>query len=218
VIRDLLRTACWLLPPSRAKNRLLSALGHPVHPTARAGMCLVLRVAEFSVGADTVIGHGNVFRSLRAVRLGADVILGQLNWLSVAPTLVLSEPGHGVAVLGDHAVLSNRHYLDCSGGLWLGEFATIAGIRSTVLTHSVDLESGKQTLAPVVLDRRAFVGTNCVIMPGTRLAERAVLATGSVTTLAGHYGLHTLHGGVPAKPIRPIDGAYFHKDRAWISQ
>ncbi len=218
MIRPLLRTLLWLLPPSRAKNRLLSALGHPVHPTARAGVCVVTGATEITVGAGAVVGHGNVFRSLRAVRVGAGAIVGQFNWWSVAPSLEPAEAEHGVAVLGEHAVLTNRHYLDCSGGLRMADFATLGGVRCTVLSHSVDLDSGKQTLAAVVLDRQAFVSTNCVVMAGTHLAERAVLAAGSVTALAGHYAPRTLYGGVPAKAIRPIDGAYFHRTEAWISQ
>ncbi|GLZ41873.1 hypothetical protein [Actinokineospora sp. NBRC 105648] len=220
MLRSLLRTACWLLPPGGLKNRLLRALGHRVHPSARVGVCLLTGATDVSVGAGATIGHGNVFRGLRGLHIGADAIVGQFNWWSIAPSLELGGPesGHGVAVLGDHAVLTNRHYLDISGGLRLAEFATLGGVRCTVLTHSVDLDSGKQTLAAVVLDHQAFISTNCVVMAGSHLTERAVLAAGSVTALGGRYAAHTLHGGVPAKVIRPIDGAYFHRTEAWISQ
>ncbi|WP_156756803.1 acyltransferase [Actinokineospora pegani] len=123
-----------------------------------------------------------------------------------------------MADLGAHAVVSDRHHLDCSGGLVMAESATIGGVRCTVLTRGVDLETGKRTLRPVVLDRQAYVSTNCTVMPGTKLAERAVLAAGGVTALAGIYARHMLHGGVPAKPIRPIDGAHFDRAEARIGR
>lgn len=213
----LLRTALWLLPPGALKNRLLRWCGHAVAPSARAGICLVDGHAAVTVGAGAVIGHGNAFRGVRRLDVGAGAIIGQLNWWTVAPALRLDDD-HGTVVLGEHAVVTNRHYIDCSGGLLLADFATLAGVRCTVLTHSVDLTTGRQILAPVVLERQAFVSTNCVLMPGTRLAEQAVLAAGGVTALGGHYAGHTLHGGVPAKPIRPIDGAYFHRTEARVGQ
>ena len=218
-LRARLTSLTWLLPPSRAKNALLRGLGHRVHPTARLGVCLVHAVPRFDVGADSVIGHGNVFRALRAVDIGSDAIVGQFNWFSVAPSLRLPDDGTaGTLRLGDHAVLTNRHYVDCSGGVRLARFGTLGGVRCTVLSHSVDLATGRQTLAEVTLAEHAFVSTNSLVMAGSRLAERAVLAAGSVTALHGEYDRNTLYGGVPAKPIRAIDGAYFHRSRAWIAQ
>ncbi|MFC5286585.1 acyltransferase [Actinokineospora guangxiensis] len=213
----LLRTALWLLPPSGLKNRLLRWCGHDVARTARAGICLVDGRSAVRIGEGAVVGHGNAFRGLRRLEVGAGAIVGQLNWWTVAPGLRLDDE-HGAVVLGEHAVVTNRHYIDCSGGLALADFATLGGVRCTVLTHSVDLTTGRQTLSPVVLEHQAFISTNCVVMAGTRLAERAVLAAGSVTALGGRYERHTLYGGVPAKPIRPIDGAYFHRTEARIGQ
>lgn len=218
-LRSLATTAGWLLPPGRAKNALLRGLGHRVHATARVGVCVVRNVEKFDVGADTVIGHGNVFRGLREVRIGEDAIVGQFNWFSTAPSLRLPDDDlAGRLDLGDHAVLTNRHYVDCSGGLRLARFATLGGVRCTVLSHSVDLSTGRQTTAPVTLAEQAFVSTNSTVMAGTTMDVRAVLAAGSVTALNGKYERHTLYGGVPAKAIREIDGAYFHRTRAWIAQ
>lgn len=218
-LTNLARTAAWLLPPGRGKNRVLRLLGHDVDPTARIGICLFRGPTAVRVGAGTVIGSGNTFRGLRVLDVGEDVIIGQFNWISTAPTLRdVGDGDHGALRLGDHAVLTNRHYVDVSGGVVLAPFATIGGVRSTVLSHSVDLETGRQTTVAVRLAGDAFVSTNCVVMAGTRLTERAVLAAGSVTALNREYEPNTLFGGVPAKAIRAIDGAYFHRTRAWIGR
>ncbi|PWK89576.1 acetyltransferase-like isoleucine patch superfamily enzyme [Lentzea atacamensis] len=201
------------------KNALLRALGHRVHPSAHLGICLVVNTGEIAVGEAAFVGHGNVFRRLRALRIGEDAVIGQLNWFSIAPSLTPAKDGlGGMLRLDDHAVITNRHYVDCSGGVWLARFASLVGVRSTVLTHSLDLRAGKQTTASVVLAEHAFVGTSSTIMPGTRMASRAVLAAGGVTALGGRYEPNTLYGGVPAKPIKNIDGAYFHRARAWVVQ
>ncbi|MEU5695939.1 hypothetical protein [Actinosynnema sp. NPDC020468] len=209
-----LRMLVWLLPPSRAKNALLRALGHRVHPTARVGINLLLGVGAVEVGAASFVGHGNVFRGLRSIRIGREVIVGQFNWITVAPSL--TSVAQARMELGDHTVLTNRHYVDCSGGLLCDPYSTIGGVRSVVLSHSVDLGSGKQTLAPVVMKRHAFVATCCTVLPGVVLNERAVLAAGAVTVPGATYDAETLYGGVPAKPIGAIDGGYFHRTRTWI--
>ncbi|MFD5826116.1 acyltransferase [Lentzea sp. NPDC060358] len=217
-VRDLVRTACWLLPPGRLKNRVLRLLGHDIAPTARIGLCLVVGGTAVRVGAGSVVGHGNVFRGLRSLEIGADVIIGQFNWFSTAPSLRDGGGLDGVVRLDDHAVMTSRHYVDASGGLRLGRFASIAGVRCTVLTHTVDLETGKQTTAPAVLAEHAFLSTNCLLMAGCVLEPRAVLAAGSVTAIGQSYRRNTLFGGVPAKPIREIDGAYFHRTKTWIGR
>ncbi|HEX7308391.1 hypothetical protein [Lentzea sp.] len=218
-VRDLVRTASWLLPPGRLKNRVLVLLGHDIAPSARIGVCLVLGGTAVRVGAGSVVGHGNTFRGLRSLDIGADAIIGQFNWFSTAPSLRDDSHGlDGIVRIEDHAVMTSRHYVDASGGLLLGSFASIAGVRCTVLTHTVDLETGKQTTAPAVLAEHAFLSTNCLLMAGCRLEPRAVLAAGSVTAIGQTYRANTLFGGVPAKPIREIDGAYFHRTRAWIGR
>lgn len=210
---------CWLLPPGRVKNRLLCVLGYRVHPSARLGVCLVVGVRRFEVGAQAVVGHGNVFRGLAGVRLGIDTIIGQLNWFSTAPTIEVADDGvAGWLQLADHAVVTNRHYVDCTGGLRMGEFVTFGGVRTTVLTHTVDLDSGRQTAAGITVGRNAFVSSNCAVLPGVTLGERTVLAPGSVTARGRSYAPRMLHGGVPAKPITEIDGKYFRRTRAWAGQ
>ncbi|WP_156756802.1 hypothetical protein [Actinokineospora pegani] len=79
-MRSLLQTLCWLLPPHRVKNLLLTLLGHRVHPTARVGICLFTGETEVSIGARVRVGHGNAFRGLRALRVGEGAVIGGLNW------------------------------------------------------------------------------------------------------------------------------------------
>ena len=51
-------------------------------------------------------------------------------------------------ILGDHAQIASYHYIDCVDTLELRPHAAIAGFRSTVLTHSIDLMRDKYVVGP----------------------------------------------------------------------
>lgn len=199
------------------KNRLLNRLGHSVHPKAQLGICLVRHVDRFDIAEGALIGHFNFFQQMALVELGYgaqimlsnsilgyagehandDVDLGELR------TLRMAKFSH---------VMSN-HYLDCGGGITLGENSWITGIRSTVLTHAFDPVAGGIHLAPVVLEEGAVVSTSCTILPGTVVGAGALVAAGSATWTGQKLAGKSMHGGVPARRLAPIamsDKAYEH--------
>ncbi|MEJ7703124.1 MAG: hypothetical protein WKF47_05495 [Geodermatophilaceae bacterium] len=67
-LRAILVLMVGLLPASGAKNRLLNALGHDIHPTAVIDPVIILLVGRMHVDSDVRISLGNVFRNLRGVR------------------------------------------------------------------------------------------------------------------------------------------------------
>ncbi|MDQ3455508.1 MAG: hypothetical protein M3513_08630, partial [Actinomycetota bacterium] len=72
-IRVALVLLVGLLPAWPVKNRLLNALGHRIHPSARISPILLLDVDVLEMGEGSDIWLGNRFAGLRHVRLGADV-------------------------------------------------------------------------------------------------------------------------------------------------
>ena len=54
------------------------------------------------------------------------------------PTFALDMTDEERAVMGRHAALTSRHYVDCSNRVDIGEFTTVAGARSQILTHAID--------------------------------------------------------------------------------
>jgi carbonic anhydrase/acetyltransferase-like protein (isoleucine patch superfamily) len=216
-IRAVAGTAAWLLPPSRAKNAVLRLCGQRVHPTAWLGVCLVVGVDRVQVGRDAVVGHGNVVRGLRVLRLDEDVRVGHWNWLSAARWVASDEPA-GSLVLAAHSALTSRHYVDCSGGVLIGRLVTVGGHRSTVLSHTIDLRSGRQSTAAVVIEDRVFVGSSCTILPGARIAAGSAVGAGAVVLPGRTAQPGMLYVGVPAAPRRPIDGEYFRRTRSWVGR
>jgi acetyltransferase-like isoleucine patch superfamily enzyme len=119
--------------------------------------------------------------------------------------------------LDRHAALTSRHFLDCSNFVHIGEFATVAGARSQILTHAIDYKSNRQVSAPVSIGRFCFVGTGCVLLKGARLPDYSILAANS-SLAKGYDEPFTLYSGVPAMPGKSLDrdAGYFHRSRGYV--
>jgi acetyltransferase-like isoleucine patch superfamily enzyme len=198
----------FALPPSRMKNRVLSWLGHEIHPTAVIGMCLVKRVGRFELAQGVRIGHFNTFGGLHKVQMGRDSRIVMYN--SILGTSGLEKdaephPDRMTLRMGASSHIISSHYLDCGGGIVLHDNAWLTGIRSTVLTHAFDPREGGVVLQPVVLETGAVVATSCTMLPGTVIGAGALLAAGSTTWTGQELAAGFLHGGVPARRLAPIE-------------
>jgi len=216
-VRQALTTLVFLLPPSQLKNRLLRLLGHDVPATATVGICLVRRVDRFELGEGSLIHHFNLFRDLRLVKMGIGCRIMLFNQIvgdsGYEPGAAQTENLRTLR-MGDDSHIISQHYLDCGGGIVLGDQTWVTGIRSTLLSHAFDPTNGGIILDPVTIGDRAVVATSCTMLPGTVIGEGALVAAGS-TTWTGQEakGAH-LHGGVPARRLAPIDIPAHVYDRA----
>ena len=175
-----------------------------VHPTAYIGPS-VLTVRHLSMGAGASIGGRNVITNLNELRMGDGATIGSGNMIKgwwEHPTDALTERNPAV-LLGDHSQIASYHYIDCVDTLELGPHAAIAGFRSIVLTHSIDLMRDKYVTGPVVLGAYAGVMSGCMLLAGTRVPARSIISAGSVVTTKLTQEL-TLYRGNPAEPVRAL--------------
>lgn len=210
-----------LLLPWALRRRLLNlACGYSIAPGTRIGFSVVA-CSHLRMEPGARIGHLNVIKGAR-LELHECASIGDFNWIAglplESPRHFASEIGRDPALcLGRHAALTSRHFLDCSNRIDIGEFTTIAGARSQIVTHAIDLRSSMQVSAPVSIGRYCFVGTGCVVLKGARLPDCSVLAAAS--SLARAYEEpFTLYSGVPATPVKPLarDSAYFSRARGFV--
>ena len=187
-------------------------LGWDVHETARIGWCLV-DVRRLILGANARIGHCNVLRNLAYARLDDNSIIGQWNWITAAKPFLdsASSGSRGSFIVGCHAGISSRHYLDCSGGLEIGAFSTLAGVRQTILTHQISAADACQTVKAVKIGSYCLISSNVAIAPGSVIADHSLIAMGAI--VAGDLAKSgMLWAGVPAKPIKYVgSGLYFKR-------
>ena len=205
-MRHVLTTVLLLLPPAGVKNLLLRLVGHRVHRTARVGTVLALKLRQLEMAPGSRIGSGTVIRDMNLVSLGTDAMIGQLNWISGRTPLGNSVPDGCTLQLRDGAWMTSRHYLDCLGGIVFESRAAMMGVRTTVFTHTRDYRDNRTRLAGVRLGANSAVSTCCTLLAGTTTGEGSLLAASTTTRLDSHVEAGMLYGGVPAKPLRSIDG------------
>jgi acetyltransferase-like isoleucine patch superfamily enzyme len=205
------RTAVWLLPASRGKNRFLRRLGDDIAPSAILHPNLIRHVDSISIGPGARIGMGNVIKHLRVLRLGPSATIGRYSLISAHPVYRRLLPDGARLELAERAAITSRHTLDCAGSVLIHEGAMVAGHSSTVLTHSIDLKRDAQTAYPVEIGAYSFVGAHCLMLGGARLPDHSVLAAGSVLPRAKGQEEPGLWAGVPATRRGEVDGAWFSR-------
>ncbi len=194
-------------------------LGAHIDRSARIGLSIV-DSDVLEMGPGSRIGHLTVLRGLRRTRLGAGAVVGNLNWISASPmfrTQSAEGSEHGCFTLGRESAVTSRHYIDCSGGVAIGECTTVAGVRSTILSHQIDLAAGVQSPKTTRIGDYCFVSSNVCLTPGSSIPDRCTVAMGAV--VVGHLEqAGSLYGGVPAKVLRTtVDtGMYFRRTRGFV--
>ncbi|MBD0863097.1 hypothetical protein IA539_18095 [Gordonia sp. zg691] len=193
----------WLLPAGARKNRLLRTFGHEIAPTACIGPVLAMNVGHVVLGDGAQIGPLNLIRSLRRLTMGAGATVGSLNTISCAPEFQELHIDVGALVMGDGAIITSRHYIDCSGIVEMGDMSAIGGQRTTILSHQIDLPINVQSAGLVSLGERSLVLTNCLLLKGAALPRYSLLIAES--TLSRSRKLDPppgIYGGTPAEFIR----------------
>jgi acetyltransferase-like isoleucine patch superfamily enzyme len=173
------------------------------------------------MGSLARIGHFNIVKGI-PVEMGESASIGDFNWISGASfqnTMHFkTETDRQPALrLERHAALTSRHFVDCSNLVDIGEFSTIAGTRSQILTHAIDFRRNMQVSASVRVGRFCFIGTGCIVLKGAKLPDYSILAAQS-SLARGFDDPYTLYSGVPAVPVKGLDrdAAYFHRRRGFV--
>ncbi len=208
-----------VLLPNRLKRVILRRLFHwEIDGSAHIGLSVFVNVKSVYLGPHAQIGHFNVFRNLQRIELQEEARIGQWNWMTAAEGFLHTSDAtnRGRLIIGPHAAVTLRHYLDCAGGIEIGAFSTVAGVRSTLLTHQIDIALAQQSTLPIAIGEYCFIGSDVRLTPGTRVPDRCVIAMGAV--VAGELpDTDTLYGGVPARPLKHVgDGAYFRRESGYV--
>ncbi len=200
--------------PQRLKHLLARhVLKWEIHPTAYVGRSLIL-VDKVTLGPGSSIGPGNVIRDLAELRLGEGASIATRNRIAGIPlsSTVFTKPTRDPSlVLGDYAMITVAHELDCSDRIELEDYAVVAGFRCSILTHNLNLVKDRFESKPVVLGARSVVMSNCTLL-SAGVPERSIISAGSVVTTPLTANL-TLYRGNPAEAVRALPESlrFFHR-------
>jgi len=202
--------------PWRLRRWALSTLlRFELHPTSKIGFSIV-RAQKVRLARGARIGHLNLITKLELLDLGEESIISNLNYIyGVKKGAGLFESvlfRESALVLGQHSAVTSRHLIDCTDRVTFGPFCTLAGYRSTVLTHSVNFRENTQECGPINVGEYSFIGTNCVLLRDADIPPRCLVAAGSVVT-SKKLESDSVIGGVPARVIRDVPDDWRHFSR-----
>jgi acetyltransferase-like isoleucine patch superfamily enzyme len=203
---------------------VLQALcGFVIHKSARISAFALVLPTRLEMGPGSSIGPFTVCKGLELLTLEERALIGAFNWITAFPLGTKSrhfelDTGRKPRLIVErHGAITSRHIIDCTDEVTIGAFSTLAGFRSQILTHSIDLKESRQSCKPVRIGHYCFVGTGCVLLGGSSLPDRSVL--GAHSMLAGHPETPgCIYGGVPAKLIKPIEPGdkYFTREAGYV--
>lgn len=200
--------ACWL------KNALLRRLGWTIGKNVWIGPGLFLGIDAVVLLDGVRIGPFNVIRDVRSLHMRSFARLGQWNWISAAPPL-RSLGGSASLVVGDHSAVTSRHYMDVSGGLQIGRYSTIAGVRSTFVTHGINWKESVQTVRPIEIGDYCLISSNVEFAPGASVGDKIVVGMGA--TVSGQLMEAGLYVQPRAQLVKqPLLGNYFERETGFV--
>ena len=211
-----------LLPWAIRRRLLVWRYGYEIHPTATIAKSLV-RPRKLKMGPGSRIHSGVICRGIDYLEMGEDSGIANFTYITGFSVKGCKHFQHVEnrrceLILGRSAGITSRHFVDCNGGVYIGDFTTVAGIRSQILTHSIDIYHNRQDAKPVRIGKYCFVGTGCVLLPGSVLPDYSVLGAGSVLTKP-QTQTGWVYAGSPAKPVKELnrnDVPYFRREKHFV--
>lgn len=211
-----------LLPWTLKKIVMRKYLKYDIHPTAYIGFAWIFP-KNLIMEKGTKIDHLTFAVNLDSITMKEDSTIGRSNWITGFPSGTDSlhfkhqETRKAELIIGKSSAITKGHHIDCTNRIEIGEFATVAGYQSQLLTHYVNVIENKQDSAPIYIGDYTFVGTNCVILGGSSLPSHSVL--GAKSFLNKNFTEEwKIYGGVPAKEISEIakDAKYFSRKKGYV--
>lgn len=212
-----------VLFPWKVRRFILIRFYHyQIHPTARIGLSYIYP-KHLIMEEGAYIGHLNVAVHLDKMILRENVTIARNNWITGFPVAANSKhfahdkERKSELIIGKESAITKNHHIDCTNSIHIGDYVTIAGYNSQLLTHSIDVYKSRQDSHPITIGDYCFVSTGVVILGGATLPSYSLLAAGAVLTKSFEKEW-VIYAGVPAKPIKniPNDAKYFHREQGFV--
>lgn len=213
------------LPWVLRRRLLCRRYGYVIHPTAKIGYSIILP-RQLTMDRNSRIGNLTICKRIDKLELAERASIGPLNFITGFNTRMGDQFRHFSHCIGRrcelsvgrHSAVTSRHFLDCNGGITIGAFTTIAGIRSQFLTHSIDVYECRQDARPISIGDYCFVGTGVIMLPGSALPDYCILGGGSVVTKKLEER-SVVYAGSPAKKVKSLNMdmvGYFKREVGFV--
>ena len=92
----------------------------------------------------------------------------------------------------------------------IGNFSDLAGVRSTLITHQINVESAEQSCHSIVIGDYCLISSNCKFVPGVEIGDKSLVAMGSVLPNK-IYPKNSKIAGVPGRIIGQTEGSFYSR-------
>ena len=216
-IKIILQVLLFVLPWPIRRRLMCLLWGYSIHPSAHIGLSIVLP-KHLVMEAKSRIFNFVACKPIDRLVLHEEAAIGKRTLITGFPTSLGQYYPHVKdrrceLILGRCATITASHYIDCNGGITIGEFTTMAGGRSHLMTHSIDVYKNRQDVKPIEIGKYCFVGSACLFLPGSKLPDYSILGAHSVLNKP-FLDAYCVYAGVPAvkkKVLNPEEVAYFHR-------
>jgi acetyltransferase-like isoleucine patch superfamily enzyme len=222
ILKVALQAVLVVMPWPVKRWFLIKCFGYRLDASARIGFSWVYpRMLVMEAGSR--IGSLCTMIHLDEVILKAQSKIGRGNWVTGFPSgtktkhFVHQPDRVSRLVLGAHSAITKNHHIDCTSPVEIGDFTTVAGYHSQILTHSIDLLESRQDSKPIKIGDYCLVGTNVVVLGGAELPSFSVLAAKSLLNKR-QTEEWSLYAGVPAqkKADMPKSAKYFSRPTGFV--
>lgn len=206
----------WISPSKLRRILYRKLFGYEIHQSAQIGRCLIL-ADHLIMNNGTAIKNFNFINDIDIVILEAHAQIDKNNWITGLSTkyktnFTYDQNRQCFLKLGEHTRITSRHTIDCTAGVSIGKFTTIAGTNTEILTHQIDIEMNRQRCSSVKVGDYCMIGTKTIILMGSKLPSYCVLGAGSLLNKA-LIDEYTLYGGVPARKIKSLSRQFSYFSR-----
>jgi maltose O-acetyltransferase len=126
-----------------------------------------------------------------------------------APVHLVSEPGGRLTVGNDvfanfGTMISARTVVELADRVYIGPYSLVVDTDIPLPSLAPDRAARLVRSAPVYIGEDVWLGGRVVVLGGSRIGARSVIAAGSV--VAGEIPPYVIAGGNPARVIKPLPG------------
>lgn len=213
--------------PWRVRRYLLKRILHfEIANHAHIGFSILL-ANRVVLGDYASIGHLNFCKSIDLLELGEYSNIGTKNYItgfSVENSKAIKYNHFShlpnrqcVLKIGKHTGITSRHYFDCNGGIFIGDYCQIAGFETAFLTHSIDLINNRQDADSIRIGDYSFIGVRCTFVKGTEIPPYSIVSACSLVNKK-FIEQKAMYGGVPCKIIKKVDDLkFFEREKGFVS-
>lgn len=119
------------------------------------------------------------------------------------PVTISTENNEAKLLIGDNVFLNYGVDIGCKSNIIIGDHVKVGPMTNIIDSNYHKVDSNDHSVSSKIeIGNNVWIGRNCIILPGVKIGDNSVIASGSIVTK--NVEKNILVGGNPAKIIRNL--------------